>query len=332
MSLPPSHHAFLQRATPEGCEERGFLDGRANDIRTRRIEAPYAHKDRGKLEVVRGGVGWLLSAAAKLIYVAPVLIAVKLILYFIDNTASDFVVVAFVGFVVFFFVLLNVYIFISIIWWLFGRSPMPFTLVRPFDEDGREALELLPGGGADVGDDMPAVGRLVRARGSIVRLGPNREGDGTVLRDLWTEDDARLRFTEAADFAVVSRGRLPVVVRFGSAPAVIAKPEPMGLEAFAFTAGEGTMSLLQEGLLYAAVRGSVLTLHEGDEVEVTGVVAGHIDNVDGFDIGGTYASVPLPDEPRDGASPFRDRPGGPGILLGEGPGTSILIRRRAAVA
>jgi hypothetical protein len=328
MSLPPSHHAFLQRATLEGCEERGFVDGRAGDIQTRRVDAaPHVIRRRGVLEVVRAGVGWLLRGAGLLIYLAPALILIKLFLYlFIDEEISDYVIVVFVGLVVAFFAALNLYIFASIVWWVFGRSPRPFRLKRPFDDDGRAALP--PAGGiTDVGPEPAPIGQLVRARGAIVRLGPNREGDGTVLRDLWFSGNMDLRLTEAIDFAVVARGQIPVVVRLGGAPMVVAKPASASLSEFASGAAAGTMNLLDEPRSAAAIEGSLLSLREGDEVEVIGVVASHIDNIDGFDLGGTVASVPLRSEHGDAASPFRDRPGGAGLILGEGPAAPISIRR-----
>jgi hypothetical protein len=327
MPLPPSHHAFLQRATVDGGEERGFLDGRAGDLRIRPLHAPYVTRRRGVLEAIRAGVGWLLKNAARLIYLAPALVVVKLVLYFIDSPTSDLVIVAFVGLVILFFALLNLYIFISILWWLFGRVPTPYKLEVPFDDEGRAALPPA-GGAADIRSGTESIGQLVRARGVIVRLGPSREGDATVLRDLWTEGEMRL--TEAIDFAVVGRGQLPIVVRLGSAPLVVAKPFSIQMNAFASTAGAGTMGLVEQSSMdpwTALAEGLLVSLQEGNEVEVTGVVAGHIDNVDGFDLGGTFASVPLPQEQGDSAgSPFRDKPGGPGIILGEGPGAPISIR------
>jgi hypothetical protein len=330
MPLPSSHHAFVQRATLGGCEEQGFVDGRAEDIQTQRVFAPYVRRRRNLLEAARGRARWLLKNAARLIYLAPALVVLKVILYVIDEPTSDLTIVAFVGVVIVFFAVLNLYILISVLWWLFGRDPKPFTLTRPFDESGREALAL-PGGAADVGLEPPPVGQVVRARGTIVRLGPNREGDGSVLRDFWAEGDAPFRLTEAIDFAVVARGQVPVVVRLGSAPMVVAKPDSIRLDAFAREAAAGTMSLLERSLSVddASIKGegAILLLREGDEVEVTGLVAAHIDNVDGFELGGTFASVPLPSGEGDGAaSPFRDRPGGAGLVLGEGPAAQISIR------
>ncbi|NUQ72222.1 MAG: hypothetical protein HUU21_01570 [Polyangiaceae bacterium] len=327
MSLPASHHAFLQRATFEGCEERGFVDGRAGDIRTRHIDAPHVTRPRGILEAARDGAGGLLRSAGRLIFVSPALLVVKLILYLMgEHELSDYVILVFVGFVIAFFAALNLYVFTSILWWAFGRSPRAFLLKRPFDDDGRPALPSI-GEVPSVGPEPAPIGRLVRARGSVVRLGPVREGDGTVLRDLWLSSDMDIRLTEAVDFAVVARGQIPVVVRLDRAPLVITKPSVARLEVFASDAAEGTMSLLADSPT-AAVEGSLVVLREGDEVEVTGVVAAHIDNVDGFDLAGTFASVPLPSSFGEGAaSPFRDRPGGAGLVLGEGPGAPISIRR-----
>lgn len=334
MPLPPVHHVFLQRATPEGCDEHFFLDGRANHVELRQVSVPYAERRRSALEILRGAAGFLLKNAARLVYLAPALVVVKLILYFIDSPTSDLVVVAFVGIVVVFFALLNLYIFMSALWWLFGRAPVPFALELPFDKSGRPARGAragLPAGApVDVGLGPEPVGQMVRARGSIVRLGPNREGDGTVLYDLWAEGSPGLRVTEALDFAVVAPGRVPVVLRLSAAPIVVARPEPIRLDAYASMASEGAARLMQQvhgDVRAAPVECALLTLREGDEVEVIGPVAAPIDNVDGFDLAGTFASVPLPATPGDGgASPFRDKPGGQGVILSEAPGAPVYIQ------
>jgi hypothetical protein len=330
MPLPHVHHVFLQRTTTEGCEERSFLDGRSNDVRAQRVDAPYVVRRRGTLERVRGGVAWLLKNAARLVYVSPALLIVKVILKLFDDAMSDLTIVIFVLIVVLFFAVLNLYLFVSILWWLVGRAPQPFSLKPPFDADGREELPLLDLGDlTDVGDAPLPAGRLVRARGAIVRLGPNSAGDGTVVHDLWDEG-LGLRLTECIDFAVVGQGRIPVVLRLSSAPIVIAKPEPIHLDAYLSQATPETARLVRQEHGEAANKPApcaLLTLREGDEVEVIGGVTGNIDNVDNFELEGTYASVPLHAEQGDGgASPFRDKPGGPGLMIAEGV---ILIRKVA---
>ena len=307
------------------------MDGREGAVWTRSVKAPHVTRPRGALEVIREGVGWLLRGAGFLLWATPALVLVKAVLYaFHDDVTSDYVIVVFVAIVIAFFAALNLYILASVVWWVFGRDPRLFAMKRPFDDTGRPALP--PAGGAtDLGPAPAPVGQLVRARGAIVRLGPVREGDGTVLRDLWFSADEDLRLTEAIDFAVVGRGQIPVVVRLGSAPTIIAKPSDSSVSAFARSAAAGTVGLLPEPLRDAAIEGSLVSLREGDEVEVTGVVAASIDNVDGFDLGGTFASIPLPSGASEGAaSPFRDRPGGAGLILGEGPGAPIFIRRLGA--
>jgi hypothetical protein len=328
------HHVFLQRATTEGCEEQSFLDGRSNDVRTRRVKAPYVVRQRSTLEKVRGASAWLLKNAARLVYLSPALLIIKVILKFIDDAVGDLAIVAFVLIVVLFFAALNLYIVVSILWWLFGRSPEPFALKRPFDTDGREALPVLPSRDhADVGDAPLPAGRLVRTRGSIIRLGPNREGDGTVVRDLWAEG---LRLTECIDFAIVARGRIPVVLRLESAPIVLAEPEPIQLNSYVSQASTETARLVRQACDAEAdrpVECALLTLREGDEVEVTGSVTGNIDNVDHFELEGTYASVPQPaPQGEGGASPFRDKPGGPGLIIADGMIVLRKVAREPALA
>jgi hypothetical protein len=342
MAMPPVHHAFLQGVTPAGCEERSFLDGRVNAARVRAVSEPHVIRKPGALERLRGAAGFLLKNAARLVYLAPLLLVVKLVLLFVDEPTSDLVVVAFVLLVVTFFVLLNAYIFLSVLWWLFGRDKASFELKRPFDDDGRGDLPLLgEGAGSNGPTDVESaplpVGELVRARGTIVRLGPNREGDGGVLHDVWAEGEPGFRLTEAVDFAVVGRGKIPAVLRVAAAPRVVAKPAKALLGDVTAQISAATARLLEEGgikardPLAATSACAWITLREGDEVEVIGRVTGHIENVDGFELEGTYASVPLPADERDaGSTPFRDRPGGPGVILGDASAPPLLIRRGPA--
>jgi hypothetical protein len=339
MALPPVHHAFLQAVTPEGCEERSFQDGRVNATRVRAVEEPHVVRKPGVLEHLRSAAGFLLKNAARLVYLAPLLLVVKLVLlFFVDEPTSDLVVVGFVVLVVTFFAFLNVYIFLSVLWWLFGRKAS-FELKPPFDEDGRGDLPLLAeaaasGGPADLERAPLPVGELARARGTIVRLGPNREGDSDVLHDVWSEGEPGFRLTEAVDFAVVGRGKIPAVVRVAAAPRVVAKPVKTLLGDYTSLIAAATTRLFEAAGIKphepaaAAPACAWVTLREGDEVEVIGRVAAHIENVDGFELEGTYASVPLPADERDGGStPFRDRPGGPGIILGDASAPPLLIRR-----
>lgn len=346
MTMPLVHHAFLQGVTPVGCEEKSFVDGRVNAIRVRAVEGPHVVRKPGALERLRGAAGFLLKNAARLIYLAPILVALKLVLLFVDERMSDLVVVGFVALVVTFFALLNAYILVSVFWWLFGRDRASFELKPPFDEDGRGDLPLLAEGGPTDVESVPLpLGELARARGRLVRLGPNREGDGAVLSDLsvlcdlWAEGEPGFRLTEAVDFAVVGRGRIPAVVRVALAPSVVAKPTKARLGDYASLVTAATARLFEEaGIkprdpLIAASECSLITLREGDEVEVIGRVTGHIENVDGFELEGTYASVPLPADERDGGStPFRDRPGGQGVLIGDASSPPVLIRRPSAGA
>lgn len=339
MSAPPEHHAFLQAITRSGCEERFFLDRRANSIQVRGVDAPYVVARRGALDTARGGAGWLLKNAARLVYASPALLIVKPALKLVDERTSDAVIAAFVAVVVAFFAALNLYIAVSIAWWLFGRASPRLTLKLPFDEAGREALPLLSApdaaAGVDLGSAPVPIGHVARARGAIVRLGPNREGDATVLHDLWAPASPGFRLTQAVDFAVIAEGRLPAVVRLTGAPTVIAPPTRVDLHEYIAQTSASVVGLFKEAESDPrdAPPGecSLLTLREGDQVEVTGVVTGHIDNVDGFDLEGSYASVPLPAAPGDESSPYRDRPGGAGLLLSAPPGSPpILIRRLAA--
>lgn len=339
MPLPAVHHAFLQRPTQQGCDEVSFVDGRASALRTRRTELPRVIRRGGPLEAFRNGAGVVLKNGARLVYLSPLLLVVKIVLSVLDNPAADLVIVVFVGIVCLFFLLLNFYIVVSVIWWLGGRNNASFALEAPFRDDGREAKPLLPSGAqenektpVDLGATPMPVGQVVRARGVVKQLGPNPEGDGTIVRDAWLRDGS-FRLLEAIDFAVVGSGRLPAVVRMTDAPMVVANPTVTPLSSYTSGASKDTMRLAAQGGLDAMQASeaecSILMLREGDEVEVVGTVVAGIDNVDGFELEGTYASVPLRSAGTfDTGTPFRDRPGGPGVILG-GP---IAIRLTPARA
>jgi hypothetical protein len=325
MPLPSVHHAFVQRATPQGCEEVSFVDGRTHEIRGRRVDAPRVIRQGGALEVIRGSVGALLKGAARFVYLAPLLVA---------RGAADLVIVLFVVIVVLFFALLNAYIFVSALWWLRGRDKASFALEAPLRVPVGEATPLLRELGrgpiVDLGAAPLPAGQIARARGVIKRLEPTQSNEETVLWDLWSEG-GELRLLGAIDFAVVGPGHIPAVVRLTSAPEVVSNTSVTTVGAYLFQASPTSARLFERAGIDAAsvadTKASTLTLREGDEVEVTGLVTAGIDNVDGFELEGLVASVPLMGAERgDAGTPFRDKPGGPGVILGD----RISIRRLGA--
>lgn len=342
MLLPRVHHAFLQTATPIGCKEVYFLDGQSNAAEARRVDTPGVVPQKGALERARDAIGWVLKNSARLVYISPALVLVKIAIGAFDEGSSNLVIVAFVSIVVLFFLVLNVYIVISVVWWLRRRGAVSFALVGPARPDERGAPALLPffdkqraAGFLELENEPLPVGEAVRARGKVTLLGParEREGDGTVIRDLWAKG-GEWRLTEAIDFAVVRPGKVPAVVRLTEAPTLITSPVDARLDAFLSEAGVGTARLFERAELDPGALGAAacaaLTLREGDEIELVGAVIERIDNVDGFELVGTYASVPLPAPEFDEAgTPFRDKPGGPGIIVGGQ--VSILRPARARI-
>jgi hypothetical protein len=271
---------FLQSdAAARGRSELARVFGAEAVTRT----VPVQSDRRGVLEVVRGGLRFVLKQCARALYVSPVLVVAKLALRSWSREASDFVIVVFCGIVVAFFATLNLYIFWSIAW---------FTQTKRKRKNEWKPLEprMLPAPDS------------VKVSGRVERLG--REGDGVVLRDFWASGLVPWRLTEIAVFLVRPDDpkEEPAVVACTTAPDVeggsgrSSAPLVLGQVSAEARALAGSVKGADDD-------GALVTLSVGDRVEVTAVLAEPVENLDRIPLPGGEILV----GDLEGA-PYRDQP------------------------
>ncbi len=297
---PAGSHLFVYRIDDRTkWDAQARLDGSEHPARMHGVPE-WVDFRSAKLHTIRKALEGLLKALARAVYVSPLLLLLRLILRSAYPAAGDVPILLFVAIVVLFFTALDLWIFVSLVWWLAGHTEGGLRFLVP-DREVVPPTNALPPGRAGPGD-------VVHVRGKIVQLGPEKPETDVVLRDLWCPDtDPPIRVVVAHDFAIAPEGTTPVVVRLEQAPLVHASAQEGGLESFELPPPDhGTTGT-----------GSLRVLRAGDEVEVWGRVARSIPNVGRFELGGRVRSL---GEDADGGSPYRESAPRPGIVVGaEGP-------------
>jgi len=290
MTIRAPHRSFAGALDEDVFEEHSSVEGRKT---VRKVRPAWVVRGRSRLASTRGGLGRILHGLARALYLGPVLVLFKLLAR-AAGFASDYVTVAFVILVVVFFAVLDLYLFVSVIWWFGRKSAERLRLVLP-----RRAGEKVGSGASDpaaasTGDRVLATGRVVALAGD----------GGEVLRDLWLADgDRPLRLVEVTDFAVVAEGRPTVVVSCATSPALFADGgDRTTVRAWLEESSEPTRELA--GPLVASERasGHAFSIRPGDEVRVVGALIRSMPD-------------PLPEPSVD--SPYRRAGSGAALVVGE---------------
>jgi hypothetical protein len=227
----------------------------------------------------------MLRWSARSLWASPLLIALRLS----RAAVGDAAVVIFVGLVLLFFLLLNVYIVFSLVDYRLGES---VRWLRPY-EGGRDALGLLarkqPVPIRSGGRDTARAGQTIEVRGRVSALA--KAGPELVI-DLWgLQASPPFRLTETVDLVVAAEGQIPIVVRWKAAPIVIARPRsealirgPLGAPARQLLeAHEGTSVSDEPGAAAElGQRVERLVVPDGAEVVLVGRVAAAIDDLSAF--------------------------------------------------
>jgi hypothetical protein len=204
------------------------------------------------------------------------------------------------------------------------------TLAPPFDAQGEDALGLFAEAEtAGVLEPHGAQkGEVRRARGKIVALGPEVPPDGVVLRALWLERAPALHACEAYDFAVVAADAPTLVLSFGLAPLVVARPEASTAGAFLEAVGPRARDFLATlGVSErerAGEEGQLVTLTVGQTVEVLCVVREEVRDARELVLGGIRRT--LPPEAWPVVGPYRDSAAIRAVIAGDAPGTRAVLR------
>lgn len=203
-------------------------------------------------------LSWLMRVNGLAVFASPVLWIVHLIT---RNTLGGMTVVLFVSTVVSFFALLNLYILVSGVIFLFDRKT---KVGIPFDEDEEHTLPL---------EALRFVGTL---------RGVEHFEDGAVLlRDAWTED--RRRVVEGHDLVLDRPTADPLVIRLETAPEMLGRGERIRASDLSDDARK-MLALGGDDPLRA------LTLRVGDRIEVFAHQEPESQPLDRFELGGKSRS------------------------------------------
>jgi len=267
---------------------------------------------------IRRFTGWLRSPlkwGVRGIFLSPLLILLRAALAITAPWASEVVTVAFVGLVVVFFSMLIVYVFLLASAYLMStRRP---SIEPPYSAKGAERGGISLGGLNLPASALPMADARVTLRGRVTSLGDILPaGDDLLVRDLWLPGSTPpRRLTRAVDFAVVSEGQQPVVVRLESAPLLVTSEEdPSADEELAREAGSDSHD----------PEARLLSLRVGQEVEITGVPCDEIVNVSSFELGGRMRAL-MPEEGRP-AAPYRSDAARPATLVKATSSTPVWVR------
>ncbi len=203
-------------------------------------------------------LSWLLRASGMAVFVSPVLWFVHLAT---RNVLGGVAIVFFVSAVVAFFALLNLYILVSGVIFLFDRKT---KVSIPFDEDEEHTLPL---------EARRFVGTL---------RGVEHFDEGVILlRDAWTED--RRRVVEGHDLVIERPDADPLVIRLETAPEMLGQGERVRASEISDEARR-RLALGPEDSLRA------LTLRVGDRIEVFSSREPGSQALDRFELGGKSRS------------------------------------------
>ena len=119
-------NVFVEVASP-GVVDEGSLVGGAERHRSRPLDADTA--DASFAARVRNGLGVGLRWAARALLLSPVLAVARLPLRAVSPRLGDATVAVFVGVVVAFFAMLDIWLLASIVWWA-GRRRRHLAMPR----------------------------------------------------------------------------------------------------------------------------------------------------------------------------------------------------------
>jgi len=282
---------------------------------------------------VKRAVGRALKWTVRGLYLSPGLVLAVLIMRLGGLPGGAVLTAIFVCLVVLFFALLNVYIVASVVAFRISRRGSP-TLRLPFTRSGEDELGLLAVEALAVPgrEQAPAeIDSLVRCRGTVVELTPRIAKGQPVVRDLWLPEANRaMRLTEMVAFAVVAPEQLPVIVSTSAAPALVLPPERHDLGDALPSFGESSRDVFNQRVRFGdtvdATPAWLLSLREGDEVELVGRVTETVDDVASFELDGEERALPATAKV-EGASPYRHGRRARGIVVADGDDRPLVIRK-----
>jgi hypothetical protein len=302
MAVADPHRSFAGVIDDKTYEEHALIEGPTPVVRKRK--PPWVTTRGSVLWSARAGIGRVLRVLARLLYLSPLLFLAKIVIRAAGGE-SDLVTVGFATLVVVFFLVLDIYLFVSVLWW-FGRlraERLRFILPSEWPRPRRVEATADP-------TVVPAGERVV-AEGTIALLGEPK--DAEAMRDLWVPSAPEpIRVVEIADFAVVAPGRATVVVRCETAPLLVSSGERALVGAWLAEASEETRVLANRLGARDVGTGDAFALRVGDLVRV---------------VGGAVRTMPDPMPESEAGSPYRRAGAGVAMLVGEVGEAAVRIEK-----
>lgn len=326
--MPAQPHRFFQYLEGRGYDaawwEECALDG----------DAPGGGPSPYPWVGVRlGGAGLRRSAmmlraplkwGVRAIFLSPLLILLRTSLAHTTPWASNLVTVAFVVLVATFFALLCLYIGLLMAAFLLSRRRP--TVDPPFSDRSARNEGIALGPLKVPAAALPLADQRITVQGRVASLGDHLPRERELVRDQWfTQHGQPRRLIEALDFAVVAEGQKPVVVRLESAPLLVGPAQETPAQQAPDLQQWEPFSLPSRSTLPSRENpDTVLTLEEGQQVELMGVPSGEVVDVGSFQLGGQARTL-LPEDLRP-TTPYRSDTARPATLVTATPASPVWLK------
>lgn len=320
----------------EGNLERGSVGGRAPEEQTAapaRLHIGERHPARTRIFL---GLKGVLRPLVVVLYLFPLLLVAKIVLWALGILQGDLITVLFVGLVVLVFFLLALLV---LLYPFVGppstRSPRQVldlgegALRRGLRALGVDAVPLLPPERLNALCEGGPLPEPVRVRGRLTAC--HGHGAQTLLRDAWLQRAGQTaRLVVGRTFALLAPGQPPVVVDLRGGPWLAARHNPrerlelepetrhwIGSWLVERAGGELSLDDLLEGPGY--------TLEAGVEVELVAPRCEVVRDIDDLVVAGRRVELPAEADSRAG-SPYRQDRTRPGLLVTSTAAAPAIIR------
>ena len=282
---------------------------------------------------------WLVRVLVKVVYLFPLLLVAKLVLFLLNSWYGDLITVGFVGLLVLFFS-------------LFAGLFLLYPMVGPPSRRKRNPVLELPGPG-DLEQAATLAGyqlmeptrarqleghcepgaeqwESLRISGRIAGRAGLQHGQ-VVLRDCWVQHREQVvRLLVGSSFAVVRQGYAPVVVDLQQATQLVlagrfepGDATPQGLDAGALEPHQKWLEQHAPGLELSKLQGTRCCLTVGDEVELIGARYRPVPSMEQLLVRGRSLALD-----QAGGSPYRGDRLQRGLRMGSDQGHPLVICKR----
>lgn len=333
--MPNTLSRFLQRLQPQPTGLPRWIEVAAVDGAAPRagqyLDIVDVQPSGRLVREIRSGIRLVLKQFVKLLYLSPLLIALKLILSQSNDFYGDLVTVGFVMIVVVFFVVLNLYLLWSVVCHAAARRGV--KVVPPFARPHGDLRSLAAETYSRAGSNREATvepEEIVVLEGTVHPLDDTLPRGGQLVRDLWAlEGSDPWRLTEAVDFVLETDDGEVVVCRLESAPFLIGRPTRLNVVKALGRLSKESTEVFQMGPELAERHkrnlGGWLQIERGDRVELAGAQTSYITNVEQFELDGRMCGFDRAS--KGGQAPYRGSTANPGTLVTSSTDNPLFLKK-----